>query len=165
MNFFTEQKFLMTSECIEPLKDDPNLYKMLVSLGGDDFAKEGTYLTSQYGTEIEYLPWMKGTPVIGGTEYNCLTLVLILLKEEGNSVSIERAEVKDEVCYRPPGHCTLCSINDPVHTATVRGLCHETIFDTEYYYNIDESGDIMFWGKEESITKFDSRKQRWIWTD
>ena len=80
-------------------------------------------------------------------------------------MTIERAEVKDEVCYRPPGHCTLCSINDPVHTATVRGLCHETIFDTEYYYNIDESGDIMFLGKEESMIKFDSRKQRWIWTD
>ena len=165
VNFLTEEKYLLASDCVEQSKEDPTMYRLLAYLGGDDFEEEGTFLTSHNNTEIEHLPFAVGRPHVGGFDYGCLTLVLMLRKDDKDSVSAVSAELWDEVCYRPPGYCTLCSVSGPVRTVKVRGLCKETIYDTKYYYNIAEDGGIMFLGEEESMIKFDHDAMAWVWTD
>ncbi len=38
---------------------------------------------------------------------------------------------------------------------TVRGLCEASIFDTNYFYNIDENGDTIYYGELSSFLIFD----------
>ena len=38
---------------------------------------------------------------------------------------------------------------------TVRGLCEASIFDRNYFYNIDENGNAMYFGELSSFLTFD----------
>ena len=155
----------MASECVEQSKEDPNILKLTSSLGGDDFKEEGIFRSFNNGSLIEYLPWAPGKPNIGGYEYNCLTLALMFNVENDKIVSVEKAEVYDDVCYRAPGHCTLCLVEAPVREMRVRGLCKESIYDSKYFYNIGETGDILYLGEEESKISFNKDENVWAWTD
>ena len=85
--------------------------------------------------------------------------------EDDKSISLHRAEIWDEVCFRPPGYCTLCSVEGPVREMRVRGLCKESIYDDKYFYNIGENGKMMFLGEEESMITFNETGNVWSWTD
>ena len=85
--------------------------------------------------------------------------------EHGKITSVEKAHVYDDVCYRAPGRCTLCAVNGPVREMRVRGLCKESIYDSNYFYNIGETGDILYLGEEESKISFNMTKDVWTWTD
>ena len=85
--------------------------------------------------------------------------------EHGKITSVEKAHIYDDVCYRAPGRCTLCAVNGPVREMRVRGLCKESIYDSKYFYNIGETGDIMYLGEEESKISFNMTKDVWTWTD
>ena len=165
MTYFTDKKFLLSSDCVEQSKEDPSLIRLLASLGGDDFEDEGTFQTFKNNTPIQHLPWAAGRPIVGGFDYGCLTLVLMLRENNDTGVSVHSAELWDEVCYRPPGYCTLCSVEGPVSEMHVRGLCPESIYDEKYFYNIGEDGQMMFLGEEESMIKYDKVKNLWTWTD
>ena len=155
----------MASDCVEQSKDDPSIIRFTASLGGDDFEEEGTFRTVKDSTLIEHLPWAAGRPNAGGFDYGCLTLVMMFKTGGDQNMFIESQELWDEVCYRPPGYCTLCSVDAPVIEMRVRGLCTESIYDDKYFYNIAEDGKMMFLGEEESIIKFDDQRNVWIWSD
>ena len=141
------------------------MIRLLAYLGGDDDEEEGTFRTFKNGSVIEHLPWAAGRPNAGGYEYNCLTLSMMFKIEDDQSISVERAEILDEVCFRPPGYCTLCSVQGPVSKMRVRGLCKESIYDDKYFYNIGEDGKMMFLGEEESMIRFNEKENVWMWTD
>ena len=166
VNFVSDEKFLLSSDCVEQSKEDPILTRLLVSLGGDDFDKEGTWRRYRDNLEIEFLPWAAGRPAVGGYDYGCLTLMMMIRKDNSTaSMVVESAELWDEVCYRPPGYCTLCMVPAPVAKMKVRGLCKESFYDLEYFYNIGENGQIMFLGEEESMIQYDVADSSWVWTD
>ena len=165
VEFFTEDKFLFASDCVEQSKEDPSLIKLFSSLGGQDDREEGIFRTFKNDTLMEYLPWTPGNPNIGGYNYNCLALILTFYVENDKIVSVEKAEVYDNVCYRAPGHCTLCSVDGPVREMRVRGLCRESIYDSKYFYNIGETGDILYLGEQESKISFSRAKNVWLWAD
>ena len=81
--------------------------------------------------------------------------------ENEKILSVNKAEVYDDVCYRPPGHCILCSVPGPVREISVRGLCKESIYDRKYFYNIGENGDILYLGEEESKISFNMTGNFW----
>ena len=142
------------------------MIRMLASLGVDDFDEEGTWKTTKTNIEIEHIPWAAGRPAAGGVDYGCLTLMMMVSKENTSTgISRHSAELWDEVCYRPPGYCTLCSVEGPVAVMLVRGLCKESIYDRKYFYNIGEDGQMLFLGEEESMIKYDNQKNAWVWTD
>ena len=85
--------------------------------------------------------------------------------EHGKITSVEKAHVYVDVCYRAPGRCTLCAVNGPVREMRVRGLCKKSIYDSKYFYNIGETGDILYLGEEESKISFNMTKDMWTWTD
>ena len=85
--------------------------------------------------------------------------------ENEKILSVNKAEVYDDVCYRPPGHCILCSVPGPVREISVRGLCKESIYDRKYFYNIGENGDILYLGEEESKISFNMTGNFWTWAD
>ena len=163
-HFLSEEKFLLASDCVEQSKDDSNTVRLVASLGGDDFEEEGTFRTVKNSTLIEHLPWAAGRPSIG-VDYGCLTLMMMFKMKDDQHSYLESAEIWDEVCYRAPGYCTLCSVDRPVIEMRVRGLCTESIYDDKYFYNIAEDGKMMFLGEEESMIKFDDQKNAWIWSD
>ena len=166
VKFMSEEKFLLASDCIEYSKDFPGLTRMLVYLGGDDFDEEGTWRRYSDNTEIEYIPWAAGRPASGGVDYGCMTLMMMVrIDNITGSLVVKSAELWDEECYRPPGYCTLCSVPAPVARMKVRGLCKESFYDREYFYNIGEGGQIMFLGKEESMIRYNTASNAWHWTD
>ena len=66
---------------MEQSKEDPRLIRMLVSLGVDDFDEEGTWKTTKTNIEIEHIPWAAGRPAVGGVDYGCLTLMMMVSKK------------------------------------------------------------------------------------
>ena len=164
VKYFSEEKFVAASECISPSKEDSSIIKIFAALGGDDFENEGHFETYRTNQPIEYLPWAAGRPNAGGFDYGCLTFSMSF-KTENETISVLKSEVLDEVCFRSPGYCPLCTVESPTREIRVRGLCKDTIFDNLYHFNIGEDGKMMLLGEEESRVKYDKGIQVWQWTD
>ena len=52
-----------------------------------------------------------------------------------------------------------------VSVVRIRGLCQETIFDTEYLLTLDAAGRLLYLGKYSSSISFNSSSHVWQWFD
>ena len=75
----------------------------------------------------------------------------------------ERTIVNDEECELP--YCPLCIIDKEVRRITVRGLCPETVYNTDSIFTITEEGSLLYKGDHTSIIYFDKDNLAWKWYD
>ena len=75
----------------------------------------------------------------------------------------ERTIINDEECSVP--FCPLCLIDKEVRKMKVRGLCPESVYNTEYIFTISEEGSLLYRGDHTSIIYFDKNRSIWMWYD
>ena len=75
-----------------------------------------------------------------------------------------KTSLKDELSSTR--FCPLCRLEGrQVSVVRVRGLCQESIFDTEYLLTLDPAGRLLYLGKYSSSIAFNSISQVWQWFD
>ena len=47
----------------------------------------------------------------------------------------------------------------------MRGLCKRSLLDTEYLFNIDRDGELIYLGLKSSLIKYSRVKRKWFWYD
>ena len=78
-------------------------------------------------------------------------------------INYRKTSLKDEL--NSILYCPLCRLNGQVSIIRVRGLCQESMFDTEYLVTLDHDGRMLYLGKYSSSISFNSNKQVWQWFD
>ena len=78
--------------------------------------------------------------------------------------NVTEAVVADEECEKAE-FCPICSVQQLILKIFVRGLCEQSIFNTVYMYNIDDSGELIYMGETTSTIVYERLSQRWIWYD
>ena len=152
-------------------------------LGGTDEDKEGTW-TTLYSREtievsrasycqshfsplsaVQHLPWGVNRPYTDGERYNSL-LVESEMSWTGRPhyrPNYQKTSMKDELSSIL--YCPLCRLDGEVSVVRIRGLCQESIFDTEYLLTLDPAGRLLYLGKYSSSIAFNSSSQVWQWFD
>ena len=152
-------------------------------LGGTDEDKEGTW-TTLYSREtievsrppscqsplsplssIQHLPWGVNRPYTDGERYNSLTLEseMSWTGRPHYRPNYLKTSLKDELSSIL--FCPLCRLDGEVSVVRIRGLCQESIFDTEYLLTLDPAGRLKYLGKYSSSIAFNSSSQVWQWFD
>ena len=65
-----------------------------------------------YDLKVRYLKWAENRPYPGGTEYNCLYIMVDLKTFNSTKPGISEVLVGDERCQRI--FCGLCHVDEPV---------------------------------------------------
>ena len=134
-----------------------------VYLAGQDEDREGEWLALDGGGAIQFLPWAPNRPYNDGEQYNCLMLEMGLGPSDRPHLQVKRAEVNDEVCE--VAFCPLCRVSSPVAKVQLRGLCTETIFNTEYIAMVTEEGRLRYLGQHTSFLQYDREESLWLLYD
>ena len=134
-----------------------------VFLAGQDEEREGEWRALEGDRVIEFLPWAPNRPYNDGELYNCLMLELKLSPSNQPHLQVNTAEVNDENCV--VAFCPLCRVGRPVAQVQLRGLCRETIFDTEYIVMVTEEGRLRYLGHHTSTLQYDRGKTLWVLYD
>ncbi|XP_023320474.1 uncharacterized protein LOC111695386 [Eurytemora carolleeae] len=143
---------------------DKNGYNTGVWFGTNDEDEEGVWRHFHNKKQITYLNWLPGRPYLGSHEYNCIRLHASYTATNSTYSQVIDARILDSECN---GYdmCTACIVDYPVRKLFVRGLCQASIFDREYFYNIDLDGSILYMGTSSSIIIFDKKNLEWLWYD
>ena len=129
---------------------------------------------------LKYLPWPENRPYNDGFRYNCLVLHSIMKNVGRPHHNSLVKHVLDEVkwsfvfelhftfviikgCHFTK--CPVCQINQKVRSIQVRGLCPESIFNTNYKLFADREGRLRFLGEFSSSIKYNRDREIWQWFD
>ena len=73
------------------------------------------------------------------------------------------ASLADEQCGI--SYCSACLIREPVKRVFIRGLCPESIFDSQYHYSLGQDGSVVFMGVHTSTIFYNRAHKLWNWVD
>ena len=114
---------------------------------------------------MQHLPWGVNRPYTDGERYNSLTMEaeMSLTDRPHWAPNYQKTSLKDELSSIL--FCPLCRLEGEVSVVRIRGLCQESIFDTEYLLTLDATGRLLYLGKYSSSISFNSTSQVWQWFD
>ena len=114
---------------------------------------------------VQHLPWGVNRPYADGERYNSLMLEseMSWTGRPHYATNYQKTSLKDELSSIL--FCPLCRLDGEVSIVRIRGLCQESIFDTEYLLTLDPAGRLLYLGKYSSSINFNSSSQVWQWFD
>ena len=143
----------------------PNKDRSMITrvwLAGHDTEEEGVWRNYYTGELVSYQPWMENRPYQGGHLYNCIGADTHLINNGGALGEIKNREIGDYECENDL-YCPLCSVEEPILKIFVRGLCKESLLDTEYLFNTDRDGELLYLGQKSSMIKYNRARRKWFW--
>ena len=102
-------------------------------------------------------------PYNDGEMYNSMMLEAEMVNTGKQHYYVNEAKVNDEA--EAVKYCPLCKLSDGLGKVKIRGLCTESMFDTEYMIHLVEGGSIQFLGRYSSSITFNPTTQLWEWRD
>ena len=161
--FLSKVSNMNTNECSSNLEEGSSRKSIKVYVAGTDEDKEGLWETWYSKHKIAYLPWGPNRPYNDGDQYNCLMLESEMQSTGNTLFTIEKTIVNDEECALR--FCPVCVIDKEVRTMRVRGLCPESLFNTDYILTLSEDGLLKYQGEHTSIISYDKGNSVWRWYD
>ncbi|XP_023343018.1 uncharacterized protein LOC111712596 [Eurytemora carolleeae] len=161
--YFSASKF-MKSDCSTQEADNPS-YLIRINFGTSDEEEEGIWKHVHNSKQIDYLNWLPNRPYVGSQAYNCLTFWGDYIPSNTTySEPQHSAMVADYVCSEPY-NCAACLVTNNRRKIYVRGLCQSSMFNSEYLFNINDDGKVLYLGTTTSFIIFDKAKLEWLWYD
>ena len=160
-DFLFRAKYFRNDLCMFRMTEEYRQFIGWLRLG--DYRNEGVFIDEISKTVPTYLPWEENRPVVGSTIYNCVTFSVKASPNLSAQLNVSQLYIRDEECHLP--RCILCELPNTVKWIRVRGLCKNSMYDTDYYYTVSDEGDMLYVGQKTSSIWYDSKKEQWIWVD